>query len=232
MMEARLPLRAASCISDDRPRDPSGRELISVRALLEWAFAVECASLDHDEVGQIGPDGFGYRSATANICDMLALGDPKGELGRGVKVDAFGGRSYPHDDAETVAAALRTSVPWSVAVDVAELARTCRVPQWDLGAPRIVPRGWSRANHRGQSAAAEVHDVIRYRSRRGMVERKIMWCPVEVLPTPAQRGAARRAYLAWYDALLIVRARLRSETLTRFSLTDAMPKLMPWKKTC
>lgn len=222
-------VRAVSIVSDDAPRASDGRILISVRGLLEWAFAVECASIDFDEVGAIGPSGYPAFSATAGICGMLELGD---EPGVGVRVDTTRGHSDPHEDAELVVTVLRNAVDWSMAVRVAELARACRTPRWDLGGPVIVPEGQVRGRFAGQRARTEVIDIVRYKSRRGWVERKSLWCPVAVLPTAGQIGAARREYLEWCSALLTLRASLPVDKLRLFSVTKAMPDLSPWKKTC
>ena len=215
-------------VTANHPVAPDGRLLISVRGLLEWAFAVECANLDFDEVGAIGPQGYAAMSATAGVCSMLELGD---EPGVGVRVDRSRGHSDPHEDAELVVTVLRNAVSWPMAIRVAELARTCRAPTWDLGGPVVVPRGVGRGSRHGRRAGTEVCNVVSYRSKRGMVTREDRWCPVDILPTAQQVGAARRDYLAWCGALLMVRASLPVDRLTKFCVIKAMPPLSPWKKT-
>lgn len=230
MMHKIGPMRAAAALSPERPRDASGREMISIRGLLEWAFAVECASLDHDEVGQIGPDGFSYRSATAGICDMLALGDPGGEPGRGVKVDVFGGRSYPHDDAELVATTVRAVLTWGDAVTMAEHARTCSAPVWDLPPTACKPVEWKGARFDVAKTISPPRKGVRIGGR--LVRYVPTFCPVHYSPTAMQIGAARRAYLAWVTNLLHLRGAMQSIEFQRFVVIEPLPKRMPWKNTC
>ena len=111
--------------TDRRARDLSGREIVSVKEILEWAFAVECATLDFDEVGAVAGNGWNAVSATAGVCDAMALAteqDAKERPGACVRVDVSLGRSYCHDDAETVATILRNAVAWHVAMRVAEIS--------------------------------------------------------------------------------------------------------------
>lgn len=209
-----------------QPLAEDGREIVSVRLLLEWAFAREKASLDFDEAAPVGCVGV---DSTRRIMEAMALsvGDP----GSCLRVDASGGRSLPHHDAEVVASVLRNTVPWSIAVQVAELARTARVPQWDLGAPRMVPRCWGRSNQHGMQARAEQIGETRYVSRRrGVVRTPVMWVPVTVEPAASRIAAARRGYLDWWGALLAVMAGLRGVDLDLFVVSQALPAMEPWQK--
>ncbi|MEO0765195.1 MAG: hypothetical protein AAFY75_04185 [Pseudomonadota bacterium] len=229
MMEVRN-ARVLHVVSPDAPRAPDGRVLIGVRGLLEWAFGAECASIDHNEVGRIGPDGFSHRSATANICDMLALGDPTVDPGRGVKVDASGGRSLPHDDAEFIATVVRAQLSWHDAVRVAELARAGMTPKWDLPPTRCQPRDWKGNNQHGQWAQTEAMVAITYRDRGRLRRCTPVICPVHYAPTAQQIGAARRAYLQWLINLSHVRVGLKPHEFKHFVLTDAFPVARPWQK--
>lgn len=209
----------------DRPRDEHGRELISIKALLEWAFAVECASLDYDEVGESSGRGFASAGMEARIGEILQLN---------ARVDTSFGRSLPHHDAEIVATVLRNSVSqFGHATWVAGLARAQAVPKWDLGMPRLRPADWAdRGPLAGQRAKSEVLEVVSYRSpRRGVVRREVRWTPCVWIPSPAQIGAARRAYLLWWGILLEISAVLKTAQFERFSVTDHMPPMTPWKKT-
>ncbi|MEL7090245.1 MAG: hypothetical protein AAFN94_00785 [Pseudomonadota bacterium] len=224
-------VRAAQGAVTSVTRCPEGRQLIGIRGLLEWAFGVEWASLEHDEVGRIGPDGFGHRSATANICDMLALGDPSEDPGRGVKVDTFGGRSYPHDDADLIASLVVRSLRWDEAVQVAECARAQAVPQWDLGPTQCLPRGWAKPNQHGRRAQTETLQPSTYRSRGILRRCKPVHCPVHFAPDASQIAAARRAYSQWVINLLHLREVMKAQRFQKFTMIDALPAQRPWKKT-
>jgi len=217
---------AARCFQPvvDHPRDDRGRRLIGVRGLLEWAFGTEFASLEYDELdgGFVPSFGNEYR-----IMQQLALGK---EPGIGVRVDTSFGRSHPHDDAELVASVLRHSVEWHLAVRVAEFARTCRAPVWDLGPQHLRPKVWGKENQHGSMGKAEVYREVTYVSRGRRRTRKDMWVPCIVTPSVAEIAAARRAWLDWWGALLAVRGGLRHVELTRWCVTDRMPQMTPWRK--
>lgn len=222
---ARAVVRAEGVGRCGQPIGPDGRERVSVRLLLEWAFAREKAALEFDEVG--GGASVGCDS-TRRIMEAMALST--GEPGSCLRVDQSGGRSLPHHDAEVVVSVLRRSVPWSVAVQVAELARTCACPRWDIGPQRMVPCGWRGANQNRRLAKTEVIGEVRYRTRRGEVRKAVTVCPVTVEPSASQVAAARRRYLDWRGALMDVQAGLRGVTFDLFELTDALPALAPWDK--
>lgn len=207
-----------------QPLAEDGREIVSVRLLLEWAFAREKASLDFDEVG----GGAAYVDSTRRIMEAMAIST--GAPGTCLRVDASGGRSLPHHDAEMVATVLRHTVPWSTAVQVAEMARMARVPQWDLGPQRMVPVGWRGANQGQRLAKTEQIGEVRYATRRGEVRKAVTVCPVTVEPSASRLAAARRGYLDWWGALLAVMAGLRGVDLDLFVVSSAMPSMEPWKK--
>lgn len=213
-----------------RPVDGQGRALISVQALLEWAFAVERASLDYDEIGEAAGRGWAGVGGEHHIGEMLSLGF---ERGQGVCVDRSFGRSQSHDDADIVASVLRASVShFGQATWVASLARNQSQPKWDLGQPRLVPIKWSRPNHHGVKAKSEVLETVTYKSRRrGVVKRAVMWTPCTWHPSVSQVGAARRSWLEWWTILFSVKSALEHVELERFSVTDAMPPRTPWKNT-
>ncbi|MBY6160022.1 hypothetical protein KUV73_04020 [Mameliella alba] len=207
-----------------QPLEADGRERVSVRLLLEWAFAREKAVLEFDEVE--APRGM---DSTRRIMDAMALST--GAPGSCLRVDTSAGRSLPHHDAEVVVSVLRRSVPWSQAVQVAEMARTCRVPQWDLGPQRMVPRAWGNRNRHGIRGKSEkIGEVVALRPRKGWVREPVTWTPVTLEPTVAQISTARRGYLDWWGALLAVLSGLRGVDLDLFMVTDALPPMEPWKK--
>ncbi|MBW4986107.1 hypothetical protein KZZ07_26670, partial [Mameliella sp. CS4] len=99
---ARAAVQAEGVGRCGQPVGPDGRERVSVRLLLEWAFAREKAELEFDEVGGGAPVGC---DSTRRIMEAMALstGDP----GSCLRVDQSGGRSLPHHDAEVVVSVLR-----------------------------------------------------------------------------------------------------------------------------
>lgn len=205
-----------------------GRPVWPVRTVLEWAFGVEFASFDDDEIGSVGPAGFAAISMTALIGDQLALGD---EPGVGVRVDTSRGRSWPHDDADVVASIVRACLPGHRARIVAEHARCMTVPVWDLGPVQCVVRRWKAANGHGRCAATEALPPETYRGKRGRAVRYTpVICPVDFAPTGAQRAAAYRAYKQWVADLQHVAVALKTVSFQKFDLAPGLPPLSPWKK--
>lgn len=208
------------------PTDDRGRQIISVKGLLEWAFATECAGLDCDEIGTALGYGLPNAGAEFAIGQQLRLGFKRGE---GVRPDTSFGRSHPHDDADIVASILGNTVRFDLAVKVAELARSCATPKWDLGQQRIQPMNWSKRNQRGLFGKTEVCRTVEYVVRGRKRQRKDLWVPCVWVPSASQIAAARRGYLDWWGALLSVSAGLRAVELDRFVLSDRMPPMRPWK---
>ncbi|WP_299145991.1 hypothetical protein [uncultured Tateyamaria sp.] len=212
---------AAAVAVDASPRAADGRILINTRGILEWAFGAECASIDFDEIGQIGPRGYGHLSATAKVADIGGLG---------VRVDVSGGRSYPHDDADLIASVVRSTLDWGDAVTIAELARAGRTPQWDLPPTACVPCDWKDGAGAARVAKTEALPRQSFRRDGRLVQFTPVICPVHFTPTAGQIGAARRAYLQWVANLTHLRPCLKAHEYQRFVLTDALPELRPWKK--
>ncbi|QIZ79063.1 hypothetical protein [Thalassovita gelatinovora] len=201
------------------PLATDGKEMVGIKALLEWAFAVEKADLsvtmDHSELG-----GYGYASSTAAIMRHEQLG---------CRIDG-GGKSDPHPDAEAVADMLVNCASWSMAIRVAELSRAGRVPEWDLGQQRLQPRAWSKRNHLGQHGKTEVCRVVEYVQRGRQRRREDLWVPCCWVPSHCQIAAARRDYLDWWGALLELSSALNGYNFDKFHLIDRMPPMTPWKK--
>lgn len=195
---------------------------INIQGLLHWAFGVEHAQLDYDEISAVGGHGLPSRGAEARLIEQGLIG---------CVIDTSPGRSYPHDDADLVATVLRNSLRWDQAVWVAGLARAGRSPDWMRDARvRCVPVAWRGANQHGQLAATEEVERIKCRTRRGIVTRSVQICPVTYTPTASQIAAARRAYLDWWGCLLHVGSALRGHRMRRYELTSDMPAMTPWKE--
>jgi hypothetical protein len=201
------------------------RRRLGVRALLEWAFADECAGLDFEE-----EDG---RAAMRLGVDPIWRMMRQAELG--CRVDGGGHVGLEparHDDAEIVAAVV-ANLPVarggrSMAVRIAELARARSVPDWMPEArPRVMPVAW-RGNRHGRRAATEVCGLEHVWHKRRWVTVERRCCPVHIAPTPAQIASARRGYLAWWGALMHLRGELEALELARHVVTDDMPPVAPW----
>lgn len=195
------------------------KRLMSVREALEWAFAVERASVDFDDFA--GPGGV----------DTIWRLMQRGRLG--CEIDG-GGSTPRHDDAEVIASIV-AQLPVSVggkamAVQLATLARAGMVPDWMPGAaPRCVPQDTRLTKH-GLFAKTEVvgSEETQYRGRK--VKHDVVVCPVTYRPSMAQISAARRAYLDWWGALLDLQYRLAVAGLRTIRISREMPEMTPWHK--
>lgn len=198
---------------------------IGVRPLLEWAFGVELATLDFNEVATVGGTGLPGIGVEFVLMQQAILG---------VRIDTSRGRSAPAGDAELVASVVSAYPDRAMALRVAELARAGSEPDWIADpTPRCSPVKWRKTSH-GLRGAQAPGDVWRYAARMGRnagqpVERRGMCCPVEFHPTAAKVASARRAYLDWWGALLQIASLLRAVDLARFELTGEMPPMTPWK---
>ncbi|SMO98972.1 hypothetical protein SAMN06265173_14818 [Thalassovita litoralis] len=214
-------------------RGLGAKKIISIHALLEWAFRRECARLDFAEDGE-SILGYGYASMTAMILRHEQLG---------CRIDG-GGRSEPHPDADAVAAAV-SALPEArggrrMAVWIAELARAGAVPDWmPDAAPRVYPVE-THTNRYGIRAKTE--DAARLgahgwpmqsrRNRKGqIVQEAVLFCPVSVRPTVADIARARRSYLDWWGALHELRCSFQIYSgLSSFDVSCEMPPRAPWLK--
>lgn len=196
---------------------------LSIRAALEWAFGVEHAQLDFDD---LRPQG------ARPGCDTIWRLMQQGALG--CQIDGGGGPARVADDAEVIANAV-ADLPIevggrSMAVAIAEWARAGVVPDWRVDMTRrCLPRAWAAENQHGLFAKTVKVDEVELVSRGRLVRHPVLCCPViHVAPSAQQISAKRRAWLAWYGALLHLRSVLGRGALTSVRLTDAMPPLEPW----
>lgn len=208
------------------------KEAVSVRELLEWAFASERAQLDFDE----------FRRGPAVGIEFILMCQAQ----LGCKPDG-GGYSPRASDAEIVAAVV-AGLPVAqggkrMAVTIAELARARMVPDWMPGAtPRLVPVEWKRGNQhcqgtaRTDSAGVWTEEVLvrNPKSATAPIRRQrrhdLRYCPCRWRPSRAQISAAHRGYLDWWGALLHLQVALRSVGLERFDVVDEMPPMTPWRR--
>lgn len=214
---------------------------MSVREIVEWAFATERAQIEKDEIGEIAGFLFFGRGTEAVIAERHALGK--------VKIDVSPGRSEPAEAAQIVASVVRMALPWEDATWIASLARARMAPD-HLGAvrPSLEPTQWvySRGGKRGKTAdsvelgthdRANPHDQIgwpntrRISRKRGYVFEKVLYTPCTWHPTASQIGHARRQYLHWWSCLLTVGAYLRKPNVLSLQITKEMPPMQPWRKS-
>lgn len=198
---------------------------MTIQQALEWAFATECARLDFDELGANEFDRPG--------CDIISVIQRRGALG--CTVDG-GGFSDPHPDAQIIAAAVE-ALPVSVggrkmAGVVAECARARRVPDWrEVDNPGIVPCGWELTDRGEWTAATRKLPATSYRDIRWRKDRPYTpeICPVSYTGSAEVLGQRRRAYLAWYGALLHLLSELSwCYGFEVLRLSDGLPELSPW----
>ncbi|MEH6522583.1 hypothetical protein [Sulfitobacter sp.] len=201
------------------------RQEISIQRLLEWAFADECASVDFEDEGTLA-QGFGQ---SGNAHRML-------ERGRlGCRIDG-GGRSDPHPDADLVAAAVAVLPEGcggrSMAVQIAELSRTRRVPDALVGRQtRCVPVA-TRQNMHGTWGVTETIGVVVDCSGRKVKRHDVMVCPVTYTLSDVHIARARRNYLQWRLALVELRQTfVNYNNMSRWLVSDRLPTMRPWQNS-
>jgi hypothetical protein len=205
----------------------------SILSLLHWAFGIEFASLGFDEFGDLAE----YRRAGVSSSYRLMQ---QGHLG--CQIDG-GGRSYPHHEADLVAATVAALAVGhggrAMACQIAELARADRVPDWMPNAqPKLNPIA-SYMNQHGETSktahAATLDaygwpDQPRYNRKGAIVYDKVLFTPCVWRPTAEGIAAKRRDYLAWWGALLDLRGTFQAGGLLDFHVvSDRMPDMQPWK---
>jgi hypothetical protein len=198
------------------------RQEISIQRLLEWAFADEYASVDFEDAGTLA---LGY-GQSGNAHRMLQ----RGELG--CRIDG-GGRSEPHPDADLVAAAVAVLPEGcggrSMAVQIAELSRTRRVPDAMVGASTRCGPVATRTNRHGVRGVTESLGYEVDTSGRKAKKMEVLWCPVRYTLSATQIGRARRNYLQWRLALVDLRQTfVIYNNLSRWSLSASLPQHRPW----
>lgn len=198
------------------------RAVGSVRQVLEWAFGAECASVDFDE----------FRAPAGR--DTIAVLMDRGLLGCKVDGGRMGGGAQSADDAEIVAGVV-ASLPVSrggrgMAVKVAEYARAGSVPEYYPDArPRVVPLEWRGSKH-GPHAVTEDARDLRFAGFGRFAVKDSRCCPVRIVPTAQQIGAARRFYLDWIGALMHIQHELQVIGLSRWEITRELPEMTPWTR--
>lgn len=221
---------------DHRPVKPSRtvlplrvtphRQVLSIRAALEWAFGTECASLDFAE-----SQGDNARPGVSPLWTVIQ----RGQLG--CKVDG-GGWNPPAHDADIIASAVAHLPPEingqpmgrKMALRLAELARAGLAEDWgrDL-TPRCIPVAWKCENQFGPQAATEVVRIEKITSRGRALEFPVLACPVTYTASPARIALARRQYHDWCEALAWLATDLRQRgILDRVTITAMLPDPEPW----
>lgn len=200
------------------------RQPVSVRWLLEWAFGVEKAQVDFDELG-VAPGGI----------DTVWLLMQRGQLGCKIDGGRQGGGAQSADDADIVAAVV-ASLPVeqggrSMAVRIAQLARAGMVPDWYPNAvPRFEPLEWRHNQHGSTAGTVDARD-LRFSGFGRFPIKASRCCPVRVVPSVQQIGAARRFWIDWMKALLHIQHELRIIGLSRWDVTDELPPFRPWAES-
>ena len=161
----------------------------------------------------------------------------------GCRVDGGGVSSDPHEDAQTLAHALAVLPEGRpMAIRIAELARSGLTPNWYQNEPpRIFPyemhtNRWgekSKTSNASGLGKAGWEDQPR-RNRKGVVVYDaVKYTPCVWYPSSASIARAKRDYLSWWGALLGLMNSFHIHSgLTSYIITDEMPDMTPWKKSC
>lgn len=209
------------------------KRAVTIQWILEWAFRKECATLDlPDETPvELRPTGYGMEYV---LIERAKLG--------GVKIDTSIGKSYPHDDAETVAAIVanlgnqfggRRS-----AILVAEFSKKGTTPDWMPNAiPKLEPIDWIERAGKPKSpkTAVDRFETVRLwdnkANRYRRTEVAVKYTPCTLRPDPSAIKSARKLYSEWWIAINAIRIDLiASNMLREFAITNEMPKSEPWLK--
>lgn len=197
---------------------------VSIWDLLVWAFQSEKVSLDFDELASAA----GERPGVSMEWVMMQ----RGKLG--CEIDG-GGRSEPHPDADLVASAV-SCLPEGcggrrMAVYLSDLARQGRWPGWgDEIQSRCEPVAWRQCKY-GRYAEREFWTGAGRWPAPQLGKADGYACRVLIEDAGPGQARARRAWLAWWAALLELQVtfRLRCD-LTGFEVTEEMPPRAPWRK--
>jgi hypothetical protein len=200
---------------------------VGVWDLICWAFQRGGGRLDWNEEAT----GFVEMQAWDTIAKLEAIN----KLGCRVQ---GGGRSEPDHDADVVTSTLAV-LPVRcggrrMAVNIAEYARSGRMPEWRCE-QKVEPVEWVQNRYGRFGKVADSRDFGGWppqarQGRKGVIYEPVMCVPVHIVPSAAVVAAARRHYLDFYLALLEVKSALEISHLTRFEITDAMPPRTPWKE--
>lgn len=207
------------------PCATSGKQEVSIRALVEWAFQRELVGLDLTGRGDIRL-GYGYASATHAIIQHEQLG---------CRIDG-GGTSPSHPDADMVADALAV-LPESVGGQrmglwIAELARAGQVPDWCPNPkPACRPVEWRQSKHGSFAKTMKIGEYrYTYRGRTRVCEVRV--CPVRYTDTAQHVARARRQWLQWRAALLELKTTFQIYGgLSAFTVNDQLPPTRPWDRS-
>ncbi|WP_067291327.1 hypothetical protein [Sulfitobacter sp. EhC04] len=210
---------------------------LSVRMALEWAFMTECAQLDLNDGKAEHVKAIGTEYV---LMQRMKLG--------GIRIDG-GGRSFPHRDADLIAAGLTrlAMMPGRIrlAISVAEHARAGRVPDWMPGAvAKMEPAEWMPRRGFAMKPMGKSVVIRRYnryvetphpKNPKHKIRRRVKveesWCPCVWSLHPQEIRTARADYTRWVVALEWLREYLRTSVdLDTIEITDHLPPHRPWAK--
>jgi hypothetical protein len=198
------------------------KRTISVRALLDWAYAVERVAASGRAVGLLDAErqasGFVLpgRSMTGALADQATLG---------ARVNGGGGLNHCHDDAELVDLVVARMLSVEERALVVQCAMTGAPPDWCPNARHRLEPVKDFANPNTLHWRPRVVSSI-----QGRAGRVSAYCPIVERDAPADVARARQTYADWRAALFVVHAGLlaRQPGLRDFSLSSEMPVHAPW----
>ena len=204
------------------------RQLTAQQAI-EWAFQKEKAQLElpTTDPSHMQGQGFGVENVVLEVIKL------------GTRVDTSKGRSYPHHDADIIAAIVGGHPVRRLAISLEECGRLGVPPDWMPGEePKMYPKEWKGqgASHKAKTAEGDVWRTrVITRPYRDKRRTKTVWkvhqsdmCPVITIPHPDTIKSARLEYLNWWKALDMVRTHLQAtDMLSTITVTDGMPPKKP-----
>ena len=202
-----------------RPRE---REPRCAEWLLRWAFRDQRVSL---EGGRLNPGP--SRSATANVCEILALQ---------AIVQGGGGQSTPEPEDAILIASHVQRLEWHPRARLVYHSRRGNRPNPMIGArQKYQPAEW-RINRWGKFAKVEKAGALEFdaegkpvRDVHGKPIRAAV-CPLVLDPSWQDIRRARLAYAEWWRALRDVSLTLRVEQpLTKWECSTSLPPAKPWR---
>lgn len=197
------------------------KRAMTVKALLEWAYAVERVSVS----GGSGLFEAERRAAGVRVPGRSMTGALADQAALGARVSGGGGLSCCHEDAELVDRVVHRWLDGDERALVVSHAKMRSEPDWMPAARhRLEPR---RRFKRARSNDWVPEVVTEIDGRPGRVPAH---CPIVERDSPETVARARAIYTQWRAALFVLHEALSGEgiNLTGHTLIALFPHHAPW----